>query len=52
MVTAGKVFVVKEEIDIDAIASKLKDFKTEEIQKFDDRELKLITEINDVKMVT
>jgi len=52
MVTAGKVFVVKEKIDIDAIASKLKDFKTEEIQKFDDRELKLITEINDVKMVT
>ncbi len=52
MVTAGKVFVVKEEIDIDAIASKIKDFKTEEIQKFDDRELKLITEISDVKMVT
>ncbi|MEM3382711.1 MAG: hypothetical protein QXL52_01810 [Nitrososphaerales archaeon] len=51
MVTAGKVFVVKEEIDIDTIASKLKDFKTEEIQKFDDRELKLITEISDMKMV-
>ncbi|MEM3708665.1 MAG: hypothetical protein QXF43_03360, partial [Nitrososphaerales archaeon] len=46
-----KVFVVKEEIDIDTIASKLKDFKTEEIQKFDDRELKLITEISDMKMV-
>ncbi|MEM3068972.1 MAG: hypothetical protein QXH58_03570, partial [Nitrososphaerales archaeon] len=52
MVTAGKVFIVKEEIDVDTIASKLKDFKTEEIQKFDDRELKLITEISDMKMVT
>jgi len=52
MVTAGKVFVVKEEISIDEIASKLKDFRTEEIQKFDDRELKLITEISDLKIVT
>ncbi|MEM3437847.1 MAG: hypothetical protein QXP55_04880 [Nitrososphaerales archaeon] len=51
MVTAGKVFVVKEEIDIDTIASKLKDFRTEEIQKLDDRELRLITEISDMKMV-
>lgn len=52
MVTAGKVFLVKEEIDIDVIASKLKDFKTEEIQRFDDRELMLIKEIKDVKIVT
>ncbi|NWG09822.1 MAG: hypothetical protein HXX80_05935 [Nitrososphaerales archaeon] len=51
MVIAGKVFIVREEIDLLAMASKLKDFRTEETQKFDDRELKLITEIDDVKMV-
>ncbi len=51
MVTAGKVFIVKEEIGIDGIAPKLKDFKTEEIQKFDDHELKLITEISDLRVV-
>jgi len=51
MAIAGKVFIVKEEIDLLAIASKLKGFGTEETQKFDDRELKLITEIDDVKMV-
>ncbi|MGQ9719557.1 MAG: hypothetical protein ACUVWK_06965 [Nitrososphaerales archaeon] len=51
MVTAGKVFIVREEIDLLTIVSKLKGFRTEETQKFDDRELKLITEIDDVKMV-
>ncbi|MCP8304643.1 MAG: hypothetical protein H3Z50_04135 [archaeon] len=51
MVTTGKIFIVKEEVDLETIALKLKDFRTEENVEFEDRELKLIKEISDIKIV-
>lgn len=49
MVTAGKVFVVREETDLETIASKLKDFKVEEVRKADDTDVKLITEVSGLR---
>ncbi|MBA5941980.1 MAG: hypothetical protein H0M93_01400 [Methanophagales archaeon] len=48
MVLAGKLFLVEDEIDLQAIAVKLKGFKSEEILKDDD--IKLITEIQDLRL--
>jgi len=51
MVTTGKIFIVQEEIDLETITLKLKDFKIEENVEFEDRELKLITDISEIKIV-
>ena len=51
MVTTGKIFIVKEKVDLETITLKLKDFKIEETVEFEDRELKLITEIFDLKIL-
>lgn len=49
MVLAAKVFVVRENIDLDEIASKLKDFKTSEEVEQDEEKFELITEITDLR---
>lgn len=52
MVRAGKIFIIKEEIELKTIALKLRDFKMKDIEKIDDNEFELITEINDLTITT
>lgn len=42
---AGKVFVVREEIDLDGLAIKLRDYRTEEPYEYENRKLELLTEV-------
>lgn len=50
MVLAGKLFLVEGEIDLQAIAIKLKGFRSEESLKVKDDDIKLITEIQDLRL--
>lgn len=51
MPIAGKIFLLKEESDINSIATRLKDFRSEEAVDIDDKGIVLITEIRDLGMV-
>lgn len=53
MVLAGKIFLVEEErgADLQTLAAKLKGFKAEERVKEDGKEIGLITEIKDLRLV-
>ncbi|GAI76965.1 unnamed protein product, partial [marine sediment metagenome] len=53
MVLAGKLFVVEENVDADLqkIAAKLKGFQSEEKLKDDSKDISLITEIKDLRLI-
>ncbi|MBL7117964.1 MAG: hypothetical protein ISS94_04185 [Candidatus Syntrophoarchaeum sp.] len=51
MVLAGKLFVVEEDVDLQKIASKLKGFQSEEKRKDDGKDISLITEIKDLRLI-
>ncbi|MCK4475277.1 MAG: hypothetical protein KAU16_00945 [Methanophagales archaeon] len=53
MVLAGKLFLVEEDVDVDLqkIAAKLKGFKSEEKLKENDKDISLITEIKDLRLI-
>jgi len=51
MVLAGKLFVVEEDVDLQKIASKLKGFQSEEKLKDDSKDISLITEIKDLRLI-
>ena len=53
MVLAGKLFVVEEDVDADLqkIAAKLKGFQSEEKLKDNDKDISLITEIKDLRLI-
>lgn len=51
MVRTGKIFILKEKIDIDNLALKLKDFRVEESSGLEDSDINLITEINELKII-
>jgi len=53
MVLAGKIFLIGEDVDaeLQTIAAKLKGFKAEEKLKENDKEISLITEIKDLRLV-
>ncbi|MCS7116107.1 MAG: hypothetical protein RMJ31_03520 [Nitrososphaerota archaeon] len=51
MVLAAKVFIVREDIDLDTIAKKLKNYKSIELFEYDGRKIELITEITNLNMV-
>ncbi|RLE49314.1 MAG: hypothetical protein DRJ31_05370 [Candidatus Methanomethylicota archaeon] len=48
MVIAGKVFIVREEVDLNTIASKLKGYRYEEVYEHEGKEIPLVTEIRDL----
>lgn len=48
MVLAGKVFKVREKVDLDAVAAKLEGYREEEPYTEEDREFKLVTEVQDI----
>ncbi len=48
MVLAGKVFLVRENYDIDTLAEKLKAFKVETETSVEEKEFKLVSEITDL----
>lgn len=50
MVLAGKIFLVREETDIETIALKLRDYKTSETVEQNGRKFELITEVQDLKI--
>lgn len=50
MVTAGKVFVVAEETDLDSIALKFRDYKAEDVYEYNGKSIDLLTEIKDLTM--
>lgn len=51
MVLAGKLFVVEEDVDLQKIAAKLKGFQSEEKLKDDSKDISLITEIKDLRLI-
>lgn len=51
MVLAGKLFVVGEDVDLHKIAAKLKGFQSEEKLKDNDKDISLITEIKDLRLI-
>jgi hypothetical protein len=53
MVLAGKIFLVDEDVgaDLQTLAAKLKGFKAEERIKENDKDISLITEIKDLRLV-
>lgn len=51
MVLAGKLFVVEENVDLQKIAAKLKGFQSEEKLKDDSKDISLITEIKDLRLI-
>ncbi|MBA7524562.1 hypothetical protein ES705_16703 [subsurface metagenome] len=51
MVLAGKLFVVEEDVDLHKIAAKLKGFQSEEKLKDDSKDISLITEIKDLRLI-
>ena len=50
MVLAAKVFMIKESVDMDTIAAKLKDFKSEQKIEQEGQEIQLLTEVKDLSM--
>ena len=48
MVLAGKVFLVRENFDMDVLAEKLKAFRVETESTVEDQEFKLLSEIRDL----
>src|SRR5215472_1384468 len=48
MVLAGKVFLVRENYDMDTLAEKLKAFRIETETSVEDKEFKLVTEVRDL----
>ena len=50
MVLAGKVFLVRENYEIDTLAEKLKAFKVETETSVEEKEFKLVTEITDLSV--
>lgn len=51
MVLAGKVFLVRENYELDVLAQKLKTFKVEQETTVEDQNFKLISEVKDLKAV-
>lgn len=51
MVLAGKLFLVEEDVDLQKIAAKLKGFQSEEKLKDDSKDISLITEIKDLRLI-
>ena len=50
MVRAGKVFIVKEEVDLGTLAAKLKGFRSEEEVEVGGKKIPLVTEVVEVSM--
>ncbi|MEM3736612.1 MAG: hypothetical protein QXJ75_00755 [Candidatus Bathyarchaeia archaeon] len=50
MVLAGKIFKVREKIDLDAVAAKLKNYREEESYTEGDKEFRLVTEFRDLSL--
>ena len=50
MVLAGKIFLIREESDLETIAVKLRDYKTSETVEENGRKFELITAVDDLKM--
>ena len=48
MVLAGKVFLVRENYDMDVLAEKLKSFRVETETRVEEQDFKLLTEIRDL----
>ncbi len=48
MVIAGKIFRLREKLDLNTVAAKLKDYRREFIQPIEGVELSLITEVKDI----
>ncbi|MEM2429699.1 MAG: hypothetical protein QW779_04050 [Nitrososphaerales archaeon] len=51
MVLAAKVFIVREDIDLETIATKLKNYKNVDFFEQNGKKIELITEITDLNMV-
>ena len=52
MVLAGKVFTLKEEVEPDTIATKLRDFNSKDEYEFQDQTLTLIKEVRDLTLTS
>ncbi|MEM1546540.1 MAG: hypothetical protein QXY40_03730 [Candidatus Methanomethylicia archaeon] len=50
MVVAGKIFRLREKLDLNTVAAKLKDYRRESIQPLDGGEVNLITEVKDISV--
>ncbi|MEM2751009.1 MAG: hypothetical protein QXH53_05010, partial [Nitrososphaerales archaeon] len=51
MVLAAKVFIIREDIDLETIATKLKNYKNVDFFEQNGKKIELITEITDLNMV-
>lgn len=50
MVLAGKIFLVRQETDLDSIAVKLRDYRAEDAFEYDGKKIELLTEIKDLRL--